>query len=161
MEVFKIFKNKGYTMIEIAVVLAITMAMAAVSVPSLARFSDGVKYKETAVEIASRLRLGRQLAIAVNREHIFAIDPANRRYRLLEGNQSTGSTEWRVIRDWAYLPTDVSMATGASCDNTASVNYSFNTDGTASPGAICVKDRYDTAKFTININAISGRVYVN
>ncbi len=152
--------EKGFSLVEVLVIVAIVGLIAAIAIPNISVWLRSMKYKETAWDILSKSRLARQLAITRNREHRVEFDIDGRRYRVTQGNASSGSTSWTQIRPWKSLDSQVNWATGQTCDGGADINVTFYPNGTADSATICIMDTDNTRKYRVVITARSGRVRI-
>ncbi|MCP3677361.1 MAG: hypothetical protein GY721_07170 [Deltaproteobacteria bacterium] len=147
-------------MIEILVAIALMAIMFAIALPSFIQWSDSLNYREVSRDIVSKLRMGRQMAVTNNLEHRVEFDIDGRRYRLMQGNLSAGSTVWAEVRSWSTLDPSVNWATGGGCGGAADINLEFNPNGTADAGTICIQDNGGVTQFSVVVTATSGRVQI-
>lgn len=153
--------ERGFTMTETLVVLAIMATMMAIAVPSLYTMSQTAESKEAAWGILSDMRLAKQSALSTNLEHRVEFDMAAKRYRLTRGNMPSASTAWTAIDDWNGLAAKVGWASGTGCDGTADFNVVFKPNGSAENKVVCVKDASNAVRFRVSVNATSGRAVIN
>lgn len=153
--------QKGFTMTETMVVVAIISVLGAMAIPSFYKWSQSSSCKEAAWGIISGLRLGKQLALSTNLEHRVEFDMDARRYRLARGNMPSGSTIWTGAGSWSSISNEVGWASGAACDGNSDLNIIFKPNGSAATGIICVKDAASVVKYRVNVNATSGRAVIN
>lgn len=157
------FDKKGFTLVEILVVVAIMAVLAAVAVPGFNTWILSMHSKEAAFGIASQLKLARQTAITNNRESRTEIDVAGKRYRLTRGNLNSGSTAWTEVKPWTAIPSDMNLTTGTglACTGTADINIRFSPRGSADQASVCVNDSGGATRFTVHVSPTNGRVYID
>ncbi|MBI5453707.1 MAG: type II secretion system protein [Deltaproteobacteria bacterium] len=152
--------ERGYTLLETLVVLAIVAVISAVAVPQLYKWRQSSLYKEAAWGVVSAFRLARDSALSTNLEHRVEFDIDAKRFRLATGNLSSGSTLW-TGGPWTELATEVKWSSGPACDGTADLNVRFKTNGSTDSAAICVKDVENALKYRVAVNATSGRAAID
>jgi prepilin-type N-terminal cleavage/methylation domain-containing protein len=151
----------GFTLIELIVVISVMLITLTIALPSFVQWTESLRYREVSRDIASKLRSGRQMAVSNNLEYRLEFDIDGRQYRLVQGNLSSGSTDWtEVVKPWKSLDPSVAWATGGSCGGTADMNIEFNPNGTASSGTTCIQDRSGVEQYRVEVTASSGRVRI-
>lgn len=153
--------QKGFTLSETLIALAIIAVLSAVALPSLVTWRNSAKYKEASWGVTSGLRQAKQMALSTNREHRMELDLDGRRYRLSRGNLPSGSTTWTAVNAWTALPEGVNWRGGAACDATADFDVVFRPNGTAETEVLCVNDSSNVLKYTVSVNATSGRAVID
>ncbi len=78
--------GRGFTLIEVMVVMALLALMLALVSPNFSTVVPGVSLKAAARTLAGSLRHARSRAIALNEEVALAIDVENRRYAIVGAN---------------------------------------------------------------------------
>ncbi len=152
--------KKGFTMVEMVMVVAIMLVLISVAVPSFNTWTRTLKFKEVALDISSQLRLGRQLSVTNNLEYRVECDLGGRRYRLTQGNMPSGSTAWTVVKPWTSLDANVNWTAGAACSSSASINIILYPNGSSDSGTVCIQDSDNVVRFQVNISPTSGRAYI-
>jgi type II secretion system protein H len=143
--------SRGFTLTELLIVLAIVGVLSAMAVPMLSQWWHDLEYRAAARRVVSIMREARSRAIATNREHRVEYEPANRRYRMMQGNRPIESKEWsEVVYDWEPLSPGVQLA--ASVDA-----IHINTNGTANGGTIMIQDATSTTRYKVVV-ASTGRI---
>ena len=153
--------NKGYTLVESIVAMAILGILFAIALPSFYSWSQSLKFKEAAWSLLGDLRTAKQLSVSTNLEHRVEVDIPSKRFRLTRGDRPSGSTAWSAVRPWRDLPATVRYASGEDCDNASAVEITFKPNGSAQSAVLCVKDPPSTVKYRINVNATSGRASIS
>jgi Tfp pilus assembly protein FimT len=122
---------KGYTLVELLVVIGIIIIAALIAFPHLGNWIPRLKLSNTTRDVISDLRLARQYAVSQNRQFRVTFDVNNEQYKLMRGDASFGSTAWTQIeytRDYTN-PDEPSY----SIDLYSATNdIIFNPDGSAS-----------------------------
>jgi prepilin-type N-terminal cleavage/methylation domain-containing protein len=166
--------EKGFTIIEVIIVMIVVAIMTALSFPSFLTWYQNARYKGAARDVASILREARMRAISVNRQHRVEFDIDNtggsddaiQEYTMTQGNLPSGSLTWNTtINDWAGFPTGVTIkqGTGTNCNSSTDINIQFNPDGTATPVGttnICVINNDGNSEYTISVYATTGRIKI-
>ena len=75
----------GFTLVESTVVIALIVALTAITVPRAAQFMDGIKVRGAVTEIESMLSLARHIAIARGSQIAFDIDVPRRSISIRAG----------------------------------------------------------------------------
>lgn len=152
--------EKGYTLLETLVVLAIVAAVSAIAIPRFYTWRQSALYKEAAWGVVSAMRLARDSALSTNLEHRVEFDLDAKRYRLATGNLPSGSTSW-TGGPWTELGSEVKWSSGSACDGTADLNVRFRTNGSTDSSVICVKDVENAVKYRVAVNSTSGRAAID
>ena len=75
----------GFTLVESTVVIALIVALTAITVPRAAQFMDGIEVRGAVTEIESMLSLARHIAIARGSQIAFDIDVPRRSISIRAG----------------------------------------------------------------------------
>jgi len=143
--------NRGFTLMEVIIVVLIVAVLSAISIPVSAQWIRNSEYRTSARSILYVLRVARSKAIASNLEHRVEFENENRRYRVTRGNRSNNSIDWStVIYDWTVLPQGVHLSTNVDL-------IQVNTNGTANGGTISIKDETNRTRYEVRI-ARTGRI---
>jgi type II secretion system protein H len=156
--------SRGFSLIELLVVVAVIGIMAAIALPSFFTWSTTLKYRDTALGIAAKSRLARANAVTKNLQTRVELDVNGKQYRVTEGNSPSSSTTWTtVLSPWVAVPAEVEWRTviGINCTGTAPLNIIFNPNGSSSGGAVCIETAAFAEEYRVIITTASGRVRVN
>ena len=74
--------DKGFTLIEVSIVIFIMLMMTAATVPLMKNFAESTKLRTTARSIRNLMEFARSSSIAERANYIVMFDPANREYWL-------------------------------------------------------------------------------
>lgn len=74
--------HKGFTLIELMVVIAILGVIAAISTPNIVRALPKYRLQRAARDLTTRIRLARSMAIKSGSDITIQIDPIRHRYRI-------------------------------------------------------------------------------
>lgn len=141
-------KDRGFSLIELLVVLAVMGLVLALVVGYRAPWSSGLSIEATAAELASGLRLARSQAIADNHPVAFALDLAGHRYRV--GGDLPRS-----------LPTKLALGlltVNGERRSAAIGDIRFNPDGSSSGGRIVLAN--GSRRVAVGVDWLTGRVTV-
>lgn len=139
--------SRGFTLLELLVVLAITTLILTVAVPRFSTGVPGAEIRSAARELVTGLRTARSRAITYNREIAFALDVESRRYTLGDGGPPVD------------LPADVdvSFVTAQSelLGRTGGV-IRFYPDGGATGGRVTLIR--GTNRYRIDVDWLTGKI---
>lgn len=127
----KIYNNKGVTMIELAVVLAIIGIMALFMTPSLGEWVAGFRLRGAAKDLEDTLQQARLKAISTGNQ-----------YRVQLNINSGNGAETFILQEndpatgWTDDGASITLPTGVNINNidgvtAGNINRTFNTNGTA------------------------------
>lgn len=148
-----VLSSKGFTVNELLISIIIMSVLFILATPMFMKLRESIVCREAARVIVSTLRVARSRAIATNAEHKVEFEPANRRYRLLQGDRPHDSIDWNtVIQDWAFLPAGVNLQA-----NVRAIH--LNTNGTANGGTVHIQNSDRATKYRVVV-ASTGRIRV-
>jgi prepilin-type N-terminal cleavage/methylation domain-containing protein len=159
-------RQRGFSFVELIVVLAVLSLLAAMAIPQFSRWIESTQYRVAAREIASAMRESRSRAIQTNLQHRLELDLAEKRWRILHGNRAASSSpnswESNVVRDWQPVRGRIQLKANKDCSVTAeTVRIVFNPAGTSNARYICVCDTEGAIRFQVAVPySITGRVVV-
>ncbi len=148
---------KGFTMTELLVVISIMVIMMAMIVPFVKTFGSGQELKKSAENVASMLRLTRQMAITMNATYRVDVNLAQDSIYISDSNGS--------MYEKTYVPPVSVDITNATPAYGAGGRINFYSRGTCQAGTIRVTSRrqnnsggYDFYEITTSGSA--GRVQI-
>jgi general secretion pathway protein H len=138
--------QRGFSLIELVVVLVLIAAITGIGAMTIAAASPGRQLKNAARELSTQLRFTRAQAIASGHEQVFEIDVANRRWT------AAGKRSGELAEDIELLVTTAREESPAR--DIAAVR--FFPDGAATGGRIVLK--IDEAAWRIDVGWLTGEV---
>jgi prepilin-type N-terminal cleavage/methylation domain-containing protein len=165
--------NKGFTMLEMLVVLAIAVTVMTIAFPSYVAWRQSVEFRTTARTIVYAFRDAKNRSVTNNIQHRiefeWTVPPAppgpTGRYRMVLGDRAANSQAWpTVVQDWVAIPTSVSLNLVNLTVNAANNRcIDFNPSGTVNiagnPATIATQDSAGTTRFTVEVSN-SGRIRI-
>lgn len=141
--------SRGFTLIELMVVLAVLALLLTVAVPFFPKALPGAEIKGAARELAAGLRTARSRAITLNREVGFTLDVEGRRFAVNE------------VGEARELPPDVeiSFVTARSelLDETTGV-IRFFPDGSSTGGRVSLA--HGARGYHVDVDWLTGRISI-
>lgn len=141
--------GRGFTLVELLVVLAIAGLMLALTPPLIGAALPGVELKGAARRTAAALRLTREIAIAEGRPAAWVLDLSHRRYRLdgsSRGGRLPAGVELQLTAAEAELLDDERGA------------IRFFPDGSSTGGRVVLSR--DGRGYQVGVNWLTGRVLI-
>ena len=143
---------KGFTAIEMIIVLAIISVLSAMALPSYLQWRRSIEARETARDFMNMLRQAKSEALKLNLEQEVQFNSALRRYGKRQGNQAYSSTSWSAMTaaNWVIIKPEVTF--------TPSVNIQFYPNGTstnsllATSATLTVQDTAGTRQFVVSVS---------
>lgn len=101
-------RERGFTITELMVVLAIVGVLTVIATPNLSRWSTSIRMESATREIASTLQLARTRAITQNASIRITFDTSANTYQLQQ-RDSVDTTKWNNIESAKKLPNGVQL----------------------------------------------------
>lgn len=168
--------EKGFTLIELVLVILILGIIAGVAVPAIRGVMDETVLDEAVQEVVSTLRYGRDLAIRNNTSRVIDFDPAQETCTLLTGYVSSGNNLLRFdnmqnppasetwgVRNIRVSNGDTVLLTnnngygnipGGDTSNVNYVDYSFSGSGESIKLAYSLYDSDTPEEIAIYLNGV-------
>lgn len=149
--------NRGFTLIELIVAMAIIMVIMGITIPSILSGSSKTALKRSAWDVTVELKAARQLAISRNMQY---------RLSFSLGTTDTIDREYRVNTSsaWVVDPVRARISLDSRVNITApgaSFVVVFNPNGSATATEICIENISDSSdRREVKIYSITGRVEI-
>lgn len=142
--------DRGFTMIEMMVVLVVAGIVAAVAVPSFQPAIAGMQLRSATQDVASALRHVRGFALATGKEQIFFLNVTNHWYRV-SGRKKTYGLPGGV-------KLDLFTADQEQTEDGQGGAIRFYPDGSATGGRVTLSA--SGRKFKVDVNWLTGAIVI-
>ncbi|NIQ39105.1 MAG: prepilin-type N-terminal cleavage/methylation domain-containing protein [Proteobacteria bacterium] len=146
-------RQRGITLTELVVTIAIVAVLAVLLVPNLGSWIRHYRIKAAVREIVSNMELAKIRALKNNLEYRVVFEAATRTFYLERGNRSSSSWKWTRVSRRISLPQKIRMNVTFP---TSSVQ--FNPHGTAGPGGSVDLTIPDGEKYHIALTTATGKI---
>lgn len=156
-------KNKGFTLLELIVVLLIISLTSALAVPQLTGVLSGANSKTAAKNIAASLRYARSRAVSEKIICLAVFDTDKNSLRLLSASKAKLSSEEKHSdKAKVYvLPEGVTLKSGTEDEkDKEEFRIAFYPSGASSGGELIVADEREKI-YKIRVDFITGTVQVS
>jgi prepilin-type N-terminal cleavage/methylation domain-containing protein len=144
---------KGFTMLEMMIVLAVIMILSTIALPYSLQWIRNTEHRTAARSLLNILRETRSRAISTNFEHRVEVESVNKRFRVVQGNRADNSSEWNfIVCDWRCLPAGIHLSSNVNAVH-------LNSNGTANGGTIKIQDNTNVTKYEVRITR-TGRIRI-
>jgi type II secretion system protein H len=164
-------KERGFTAIEMIVVVAIIAILGAIALPSFLQWRESLGARTTARQFVEMLRQAKSAAITTNLEHQVQFDATNRRFGMRSSaplntsrDTKTGWTAGTIpaITNWTTYPSSVTASPAGV------TNIQFTPDGaanfTVTPPftvfTVTIENIRTTATFTVQVTT-TGHISIS
>ncbi len=153
---------KGFTLIEMFVVLSIITILITIALPSIWQWRENLDARTTARQFAEMLRQARSDAITTNLEYQVKFDATNRRYGKRSSFNTSRNTDFTLasipaLTNWTTYPSSVEATPAGE------TNIQFTPDGAANytgANTIFIVNTRTTTTYSVTV-AKNGRISVN
>lgn len=139
--------DAGFTLLELTVSLAMIALAVTIVAPRMTTSRASMTLRAAAIDISSSLKSARAQARTSNRDTVFVVDTARRRY----------TADGAIKPKYVARPIALTFAANATeVSSPSRAGFRFRPDGTASGGAITLSSGRDSA--TISVDWLTGAV---
>jgi type IV fimbrial biogenesis protein FimT len=137
-------RNRGFTLTELMIVIAIIGLLAIVSLPGYTRFRQSWQLNGEAQQFASAMRTARGTAVMKNIDVVFNFDMDNNSYSYFEDTNGNGSLDNNEYQSTTY---EFSPGIEIIAHTFSGVVFTFGPKGnTRESGSITVRNSYNKTK---------------
>lgn len=154
-------RRRGYTIIELVVVMAIMVIMAGALVPSLGGLGRSGRLRAGTRGLLGQVRLARELAVSNNTWARVQLDPVEGSSTLQElgADDAQSELEWRDVRRTGAgplrLPDGVSFARSLAADSAQADELLFAPNGSAEDWFVILEDGAG-ARLAVQVRGVLG-----
>ncbi len=150
-------KNRGFTLLELIVVLVIISLTSALALPQLTGALSGTNLKTAAKKIAASLRYARSRAVSEKIIYVAILDTDKNRLMLMSPSKADNSDEAKVY----VLPEGLRLKSGTEREkDRKEFRIAFYPSGSSTGGKVIVTDERGK-KYIIRVDFITGTVQVS
>jgi prepilin-type N-terminal cleavage/methylation domain-containing protein len=145
--------RRGFTLIEVVVVLFVLAVAMAVGIPAIGRGADGLRVRAEAASVANFLRAAREQAVTRNRAYEVRVDPEAGVMVLMSMSGAAGAKDGGTVQATRRLAAPVRIAPDPPLRRTVT----FSPDGLSSGGRFRV-EAPGPRVYVVTVDPITGRV---
>ena len=146
---------KGFSLIELLIVMTIAATLMSIAVPTYYKYRDNSNLRETARDISGDIQLYKQRAVAENVRYRMIFDVDNNRYTV----QKQTTSGWvAVVTNKAIYRSDYPIKIYGSTTFTSNT-ITFQTRGTTNAGKLIIRHEKRHSEADI-ITSMMGRVRI-
>jgi type IV fimbrial biogenesis protein FimT len=150
MDLLNMQKNKGFTLVEMMVVIAIMAIVSAIAVPNFYSYAAGMKLRSASRDLYSTLQKTRANAIRDNRRWSVVLTATS--YTVC------GPDNDCTANNINQLATNMSQYAGITITGGVPITFEFNSEGTCNAGTITFTDpKLKTSRVDVSV---SGRIRI-
>src|SRR3970282_2957931 len=127
--------KRGFTLIEVVVVLFVLAVAMAVGIPAIGRGADGLRVRAEAASVANFLRAAREQAVTRNRAYEVRVDPEAGVMVLVSMSRAAGTKDGATVQATRRLAAPVRIESDPPLRRTVT----FSPDGLSSGGRFRVE----------------------
>lgn len=146
-------KNKGFTLVEMMVVIAIIGIVSAIAIPNFYSYAAGMKLRSASRDLYSTLQDTRMKAIRQNTR--WAVEfPSASSYRVVDCGPDNNCSANNVN----HSTTNISQYSGITASGAFPITFEFTSEGTCNAGTITFTDpKLKTSRVEVSL---SGRIRI-
>jgi type IV fimbrial biogenesis protein FimT len=153
------FGERGFSLVELMVSIALMSIMFAIGVPALARYMKTNKLLGSTANLAGELRLARQRAVSEENNVVFSWNLTDDKYQWFDDDDNDGTADsGEYASEWRQLPDEVDLEAGDT--PLAGTSVTLAATGTASQGGPLKISNAAGQNTTLHHVQVSGLVKV-
>jgi general secretion pathway protein H len=142
-------RNRGFTLLELLMVLAIVSLMIAVVPPLLSGLGGGAELRGTTRQLAAAMRIARSEAILRRQEAVLTLDLEERFFQVAGDTRKVSLPESIKVKLYTAQTELLDGATGT---------IRFFPDGTSTGGHVALAN--EKIGYSVNVDWLTGRVWI-
>ena len=147
--------SKGFSLVELLIVMALIAIIGAIAVPNFTKMRDNSNLREAAREISGDIQLYKQQAVAENRRYQMVFDVDNNEYTV----QRETASGWENVIANKKVGAGYDAIKIIGNPTFASDTITFQTRGTTNAGTLEIQHEKRLSKATL-VTSVMGRVRV-
>jgi prepilin-type N-terminal cleavage/methylation domain-containing protein len=160
--------NKGFSLIELVIVMSIAAVLMAIASPSMISSMESAEYREASQQALQILRQARSRAVTENLEYQVVFDISENSYSLQQGDRSSSSSSFSTV-DSTDFSDSVILRHTTDCDDSSDLTILFSPNGSAlaneesTTESICILEAEapNDVRYQVSLeNPITGRILI-